>query len=76
MTSRMLPTMLLPVIILVSSFSACCFTVSNMTSTLTEKTQVAWVSPENLTQKGGSARTIDDNAFHFDEIVFGELESA
>jgi beta-fructofuranosidase len=43
---------------------------------LTEKTLVVWVSPENLSQRGGSVLTIDDNAFHFDGIVFGELEPA
>lgn len=43
---------------------------------LNEKTLVVWVFPENLAQQGGSALTIDDNAFHFDGIVFGELEPA
>ena len=40
---------------------------------LRDKTLVAWVSPATLTQRGGSALTIDDVASHFDGIVFGEL---
>ena len=40
---------------------------------LQDKTLVAWVSPANLTQKGGTALTIDDGQSHFDGIVFGEL---
>ena len=40
---------------------------------LRDKTLVAWVSPANLTQHGGSVLTIDDAQSHFDGIVFGEL---
>ena len=40
---------------------------------LKDKTLVAWVSPANLTQRGGSVLTIDDVRSHFDGIVFGEL---
>ncbi|MHB8520592.1 MAG: GH32 C-terminal domain-containing protein [Limisphaerales bacterium] len=40
---------------------------------LRDKTLVAWVSPANLTQRGGSVLTIDDARSHFDGIVFGEL---
>lgn len=40
---------------------------------LRDKTLVAWVSPSHLNQKGGSVLTLDDNASHFDGIVFGEL---
>ena len=40
---------------------------------LRDKTLVAWVAPAGLTQRGGSALTIDDVASHFDGIVFGEL---
>lgn len=36
-----------------------------------DKTLVVWVSPADLTQRGGSALTIDNG--HFDGIVFGEL---
>lgn len=43
---------------------------------LADKTLVAWVSPANLTQKGGSVLTIDDRQSHFDGIVFGELAPA
>src|ERR1041384_1095775 len=42
-------------------------------SPLEEKTLVVWVAPANLTQKSGSALTIDDNESHFDGIIFGEL---
>ena len=38
-----------------------------------DKTLVAWVTAANLTQRGGSVLTLDDNAGHFDGIVFGEL---
>ncbi len=40
---------------------------------LKDKTLVAWVAPANLTQRGGSALTIDNRAGKFDGIVFGEL---
>ena len=40
---------------------------------LRDKTLVAWVMPANLTQRGGSALTIDDRASHFDGIGFGEI---
>jgi sucrose-6-phosphate hydrolase SacC (GH32 family) len=40
---------------------------------LRDKTLVAWAAPANLTQRGGSILTIDDQASHFDGIVFGEL---
>ena len=40
---------------------------------LKDKTLVVWVSPANLTQRGGSALTIDNDRGGFDGIVFGEL---
>ena len=40
---------------------------------LKDKTLVAWVTPANLTQRGGSVLTLDDQDSHFDGIVFGEL---
>lgn len=40
---------------------------------LKDKTLVVWVSPANLTQRGGSALTIDDGESHFDGIIFGEI---
>ncbi len=40
---------------------------------LRDKTLVVWAAPANLTQKGGSALTIDDGETHFDGIIFGEL---
>lgn len=43
---------------------------------LRDKTIVAWVSPDNLEQHGGSALTIDDGHGNFDAIVFGEIEPA
>ena len=42
---------------------------------LVDKTLVAWVAPANLTQRGGSALTIENDAANFDAIVFGELAS-
>ncbi len=41
-----------------------------------DKTLVVWASPANLTQRGGSALTIDDGESHFDGIVFGEIAAA
>jgi sucrose-6-phosphate hydrolase SacC (GH32 family) len=43
---------------------------------LQNKTLVAWVSPANLTQQGGSVLTLEDQQDHFDGIVFGELSPA
>ncbi|MBI2477819.1 MAG: hypothetical protein HYV60_03985 [Planctomycetia bacterium] len=43
---------------------------------LADKTLVVWVAPSNLTQRGGSALTIEDGSDHFDGIVFGELAPA
>lgn len=40
---------------------------------LRDKTLVAWVSPANLEQRGGSVLTLDDGAENFDGLVFGEL---
>src|SRR5439155_19644242 len=40
---------------------------------LRDKTLVAWVSPANLTQRGGTVLTIDDGQSHFDGIIFGEI---
>ena len=39
-----------------------------------DKTLVVWAAPANLTQRGGSALTIDDMRSHFDGIVFGERD--
>ncbi|MGD0093163.1 MAG: substrate-binding domain-containing protein, partial [Planctomycetota bacterium] len=38
-----------------------------------DKTLVAWTAPANLTQRGGSALTLEDGEDRFDAIVFGEL---
>ncbi len=43
---------------------------------LRDKTLVAWVSPANLTQRGGSVLTIEKPGAVFDAIVFGELAPA
>ena len=44
--------------------------------TLTDKTLVAWVRLANLTQRGGSALTIESADGVFDALVFGEKEPA
>ena len=50
--------------------------ISDKTS-LTDKTLVVWVSPANLTQRGGSALTVNDTTFdRFDGVVFAELENS
>lgn len=43
---------------------------------LVDKTLVVWTAPANLTQRGGSALTLEDAAAHFDGIVLGELSPA
>ena len=40
---------------------------------LQDKTLVAWVTPANVSQRGGSALTLIDPAEHFDAIVLGEV---
>lgn len=40
---------------------------------LADKTLVAWVTPANLTQRGGSVLTIEKSGGVFDAIVFGEI---
>jgi hypothetical protein len=43
-------------------------------SAITDKTMVVWAAPANLSQRGGSAITVDmANPDAFDAIVFGEL---
>lgn len=41
-----------------------------------DKTLVVWAAPANLSQRGGSAITIDEGKAHFDGVVFGELMPA
>lgn len=43
---------------------------------LGDKTFVVWVAPANLTQRGGSVLTIDNQHSHFDGIIFGEIAPA
>ncbi|MCL4181055.1 MAG: GH32 C-terminal domain-containing protein [Verrucomicrobia bacterium] len=43
---------------------------------LKDKTLVAWVSPANLNQRGGSVLTIEKPGGIFDAIVFGEITPA
>ena len=43
---------------------------------LKDKTLVVWAAPANLTQRGGSALTIDDGREIFDAVVFGEIAPA
>ncbi|MHC4253714.1 MAG: LamG domain-containing protein, partial [Planctomycetota bacterium] len=45
-------------------------------SSITDKTLVAWASPANLTQRGGSVLTIENPGGVFDAIVLGELSTA
>jgi len=46
-------------------------------TSLTDKTLVVWVSPANLTQRGGSALTVNDTTIdRFDGIVFAELANS
>lgn len=43
---------------------------------IADKTLVAWVTPANLTQRGGSVLTIEKSSGVFDAIVFGELATS
>ena len=43
---------------------------------LQDKTLVVWAAPANLTQRGGSVLTLEDQQDHFDGIVFGEIAPA
>src|SRR5512139_4126890 len=43
---------------------------------LKDKTLVAWVSPANLTQRGGSVLTMEKSGGVFDGIVYGEITPA
>jgi len=49
----------------------CAASVQAVEGAGTDKTLVAWVSPANLTQQGGSALTVQSGD-RFDAIVFGE----
>src|SRR5262245_61465649 len=40
---------------------------------ITDKTLVVWASPANLTQRGGSALTLEKSGGVFDAIVLGEV---
>ena len=54
----------------------CCTPTSSaapQSEPLLDKTLVVWAAPANLTQRAGSALTIDDQQSHFDGIVFGEV---
>src|SRR2546430_1609291 len=43
------------------------------TTVIADRTLVAWVSPANLTQRGGSVLTLERDGGVFDAIVFGEV---
>ena len=43
---------------------------------IADKTLVAWVSPANLTQGGGSVLTLENPPGQFDAIVLGEIGRA
>ncbi len=43
---------------------------------ISDKTLVAWVAPANLTQRGGSALTMEKGGGVFDAVVLGELAPA
>ncbi|HOH31321.1 MAG TPA: hypothetical protein PLC40_16705, partial [Candidatus Hydrogenedentes bacterium] len=57
------------VCILTGALSAC----ADTTPLIQDKTLVAWVTPANLTQRGGSVLTIEKSGGVFDAIVFGEI---
>jgi sucrose-6-phosphate hydrolase SacC (GH32 family) len=63
---------------LISSFSGLLALLSTLTpargaEALRDKTLVAWVTPANRTQRGGSVLTLEKPGGVFDAIVFGEL---
>ncbi|NQT86580.1 hypothetical protein HQ560_07445, partial [bacterium] len=66
----------IPVILMAFGILACVAdTCSAAAKPLLDKTLVVWASPANLTQRGGTALTVDANGVdRFDGIVFGEVE--
>ncbi len=68
---RYLPDCLGLLLISTIAASAVSATAQNV---ITDKTMVVWAAPANLTQRGGSALTVDmANPDAFDAIVFGEF---
>ena len=59
-----------------AALALCPAFAASAAETLQDKTLVTWVTPANLTQRGGSVLTIDDGDNHFDGIVFGEVAPA
>lgn len=60
-------------IIMISLVISFAFFASSATAVDTDKTLVVWFAPADLTQRGGSALTIQSGN-HFDGIVLGELQ--
>jgi sucrose-6-phosphate hydrolase SacC (GH32 family) len=56
-----------------ASLAIGCALADEPTAALIDKTLVVWVAPNSLTQRGGSALTLEDVSDRFDAIVFGEL---
>ncbi len=58
----------------VGTGAAICHAEGSQKVSLADKTLVVWVSPANLSQRGGSALTVNDTTIdRFDGIVFGEI---
>lgn len=63
----------LAILVSISSLATSVYSQQNQPVPLHNKTLVVWASPANLTQRGGSALTIEDRGSAFDAIVFGEI---
>jgi beta-fructofuranosidase len=75
-TTRLTTRLLLCVLaVMTTSVSSIPAIVGDGRIEITDKTLVVWVSPANLSQRGGSAMTVNDTTIdRFDGIVFAELE--
>src|SRR5689334_2609579 len=76
-----MPSMRFLPLLFSSSFCGVCAVVSTLTAVqaaepLRDKTLVAWVTPANLTQRGGSVLTVEKPGGVFDAVVFGEITPA
>lgn len=74
--SLMRPLSRLPFFFGLTAYPAHPIAIARTQDVLRDKTLVVWAAPANLTQRGGSALTIEDRRDHFDGIVFGERAPA
>ena len=64
----------LPILLTATAFTCASYAAVPAVRVIAEKTLVAWVSPANLSQRGGSVLTLEKPGGVFDAIVLGEIE--